>query len=284
MGRRAVGRGIKKAIASRIQGLLDERFDSFYAFKKWVGDAKHPALASTVKNWLPPQTRWRAKPEGAGVRGVDWDEITLPDPATLIEFCDLLDVRADYILFGDGTPGRQQTRPRAELGAELAVYVASEVRQRIASEVPERIAGTIAAENIDSAAILRDAVDTTAEDVRREHALALQNQRAVELSNLVSGLARFRPAETQRKVEQIMEEHESGLAMSRPPGYELRFLRDTGMWRREAFQASVPRMIAWAREGILAPLPRVGLVGVGEPSGNPRGKPPGTGKKRPRRR
>lgn len=123
MARRKHSLASRKAIAIRLQRFVDHHFDSFYAFRKQLNDGGHAALASTVRGWLPPQERWKAKPDGGAVRKVDWDAVVAPDVTPLGEFCDLFKLRADYILFGEGPPFRRQSRDDTDLEHDIAVAV-----------------------------------------------------------------------------------------------------------------------------------------------------------------
>jgi hypothetical protein len=61
------------------------------------------------------------------MRREDWEDVKLPDLATLIELCDLLEIRADYLLFGDGSPYRGQFRDEATLASDLETHVTREL-------------------------------------------------------------------------------------------------------------------------------------------------------------
>ena len=64
------------------------------------------------------------------VRRVDWEAVRLPDTATLMEFCQVLAVNAEYVLFGEGPPYRGQSRDKAELEADLAAELSRRLGER----------------------------------------------------------------------------------------------------------------------------------------------------------
>jgi hypothetical protein len=124
MSRRSHDFRLTKQISIRLQRIIEERFGSLYAFAETLRARGRNALASTVRGWLPPQRAWKSKPNGAGVKPVDGKAVRIPDGTTLIEFCDLLSVRADYILFGEGTPSRDQPRTTTQLADDVAAHIA----------------------------------------------------------------------------------------------------------------------------------------------------------------
>jgi hypothetical protein len=113
----------KQGIAIRLQRLIEEKCGTYYAFRRELEERDRKELASTVRGWLPPQKRWKEKPDGRAMRPVDWKMVKLPDVATLIELCDLLQVRADYLLFGHGSPYRGQSRDDATLEKDLEARI-----------------------------------------------------------------------------------------------------------------------------------------------------------------
>jgi len=178
MARRTVARETKKDIAMRLQRIIDGRswrdppdahLGGFYWFKKWAKQHGHEKLGATAKNWLPPQQLWKKKPNGAAVPGTHWDAIKLPDPATLIEFCELLEVEPGWLLFGLGWDGqpvdepvyRGQQRPNAALEVDLAAYVLRTLRKRGVD------LGTATARDINGKQLLADAVRSVASYAER---------------------------------------------------------------------------------------------------------------------
>jgi hypothetical protein len=140
----------------RIQRIIDERYESYYAFSQALAARGRQALSSTIRGWLPPQNRWRQKPNGQAVRKIDWEAVRIPDGASLMEFCELLSVRADYILFGEGSPSRGQSRDRSSLQQDLAVFVAESLKA-------EGISRWTSAD-IDASGILSDVVASTRQE------------------------------------------------------------------------------------------------------------------------
>lgn len=130
MARRTHDLQLKKAISIRLQRIIEERYESLYAFSQAMEAQGKHALSSTVRGWLPPQRLWKLKPDGRAVRRVDWEAVKIPDGATLIEFCEILSVRADYILLGDGVPSRLQTRAHSELARDVAAHVSESLKAR----------------------------------------------------------------------------------------------------------------------------------------------------------
>jgi hypothetical protein len=130
MARRTHDYRLKRAISIRLQLIIEERFESLYGFSQAMEAQGKTALASTVRGWLPPQKLWKAKPNGRAVRRVDWESVKVPDGATLIEFCEILCVRTDYILLGDGVASRSQTRAHSALELDVAAHVAESLGAR----------------------------------------------------------------------------------------------------------------------------------------------------------
>ncbi len=128
MARRSNDYQLKRNISIRLQLIIEERFGSLYAFSQAMAAQGKKALASTLRGWLPPQRRWKAKPNGAGVRRIDWQSVRIPDGSSLIEFCQLLSLRSDYILLGEGEPSRSQTRVTQQLEQDVAAHVAEALR------------------------------------------------------------------------------------------------------------------------------------------------------------
>jgi hypothetical protein len=124
MPRRSHDYQLKRQISTRLQRIIEERYESLYAFTQVMKSQGRGALASTVRGWLPPQRAWKLKPDGAGVRRIDWKAVRIPDGSTLIEFCNLLSVRADFILLGDGDASRTQSRSSAALESDVAAHIA----------------------------------------------------------------------------------------------------------------------------------------------------------------
>lgn len=175
MGQRTASQKTKKAVSMRLQAIIDERFGNLYQFKKWLRASNAGGLAMTVQRWLPPQAKWRRKPNGEAVSKADWDAIKLPQCATLMEFCDLIGVSADYLLFGLGTPYRSESRTKAELEEDVAVHLQRLALGRVppggAHYLLERL---LARGDIDVAAILNDAAEVLLVDLEEvkkfEHA------------------------------------------------------------------------------------------------------------------
>lgn len=154
-GRRAVPLQLKKAIAGRLQRVIDERFGSFDAFYKWAVAANHQSLADTVHNWLPPQRRWREKPEGAAVQQVDWKSCSTPDYPNLVAFCDLLGVSADFVLMGRGTPGAGATRDRRSLESDLRLDLITRLSDRAVRGAYGQLLADIRVADVDAVALLK---------------------------------------------------------------------------------------------------------------------------------
>ncbi len=154
MSRRPRDHEQTQRIAIRLQRLIEEKFGTYYAFRRQLEERDRKELASTVRGWLPPQKRWKAKPHGSAMRSVDWKVIKLPDVARLIELCDLLDVRADYLLFGQGSPYRGQSRDEATLERDLEARIWRDARY----DVETQLAGTAIAHGarLNTRAILRN--------------------------------------------------------------------------------------------------------------------------------
>lgn len=210
MGRRALSSEerkaleTKKAVAARLQGIVEERCGTLSALKK-----QHPDIASTVKNWLPSQERWKKKPNGRDMSDWEWERVHIPGGVALIEFCNRFEARADYILFGDGAPYRNQDRSKAELVDDLAGRVAYELRQSevIPADEPDG--------SVNGAAILQVAVDAAAR-YARELAAAVQEDgdslavRAVALSSL-----KHAPEDEQRTYRNVLKRHPAQMARTR---------------------------------------------------------------------
>jgi hypothetical protein len=158
MARRTHDYRLKRDISTRLQQIIDERFESLYGFSQAMEAQKKAALASTVRGWLPPQKLWKAKPNGKAVRRVDWEAVKIPDCSTLIEFCDALSVRADYILLGDGTPSRGQSRAKPELEQDIASHLVEALK----ADGYEQWS----ASDVDGAGVLRDAVASAKAEAR----------------------------------------------------------------------------------------------------------------------
>lgn len=124
MARRKQDYRLKRTISIRLQRIIEERYGNFYDFVMAMRAQGRTALASTVRGWLPPQKAWRAKPDGGAVRRTDWEAVKIPDSSGLVEFCEVLSVRADYILLGDGVASRSQSRTHQELKQDIAAYLA----------------------------------------------------------------------------------------------------------------------------------------------------------------
>ena len=175
MARRTHDYRVKRDISTRLQQIIDERFESLYGFSQAMKAQKKAALASTVRGWLPPQGLWKAKPDGKAVRRVDWEAVKIPDCSTLIEFCDALSVRADYILLGDGTPSRGQSRTKLELEQDIAFHLVEALKAAGYEQW--------SASDVDSARVLRDAVVSV-----KEEALIYQQETERRPSRMIAQL------------------------------------------------------------------------------------------------
>lgn len=158
MARRTHDYRLKRDISIRLQRIIEERFKSLYGFSQSMEAQKKAALASTVRGWLPPQKLWKAKPNGKAVRRVDWEAVKIPDCSTLIEFCDALSVRADYVLLGDGTASRGQSRTKPELEKDIASHLVEALK----ADGYEQWS----ASDVDGAGVLRDAVASAKAEAR----------------------------------------------------------------------------------------------------------------------
>jgi hypothetical protein len=208
MARRTHDYRLKRAISTRLQLIIEERFDSLYGFSQAMEGQGKTALASTVRGWLPPQKLWKAKPNGRAVRRVDWEAVKVPDCSTLIEFCDLLSVRTDYILLGEGVASRSQTRELELLEADIAAHLAEALQAQGFSHW--------SAAKVDGAAVLAASV----EDARKEAAFY---NRLVEtapgriaarsglLLDVVGQLARHLPETPEVIAKFLMLSHTSAL-------------------------------------------------------------------------
>ncbi len=128
MARRTQPIARKRSISTRIQLIIEDRYGTLYAFELAMKAQAKTALASTVRGWVPPQRRWKAKPNGRAVRQLDWDAVRIPDGSSLIEFCDLCSVRADHILFGHGEASRGQSRGLHQLASDVAAHISESLR------------------------------------------------------------------------------------------------------------------------------------------------------------
>jgi hypothetical protein len=168
----------------RLQRIIDERFGNFNRFDKAMRAARHSELASTAHGWLPPQDRWRAQPDGSAVRRIDWVAVRSPDPALLIEFCDVLKVRADFVLFGEGAPYRGQLRTNQALEEDLAT--------RILRELPSGISDFAEYGVVNGRRLIEDSVEATVREIRawQDWQTAMWNEinnGAVRVAALYSG-------------------------------------------------------------------------------------------------
>lgn len=153
MARRSHDYRLRRTISIRLQLIIEERFGTLNGFLKAMEAQGKTALASTVRGWLPPQRLWKLKPNGRAVRRIDWEAVKIPDCSTLIEFCDVLSVRADFILLGEGVASRSQTRETKELAQDIAAHLAERLRT-------EGFAHWSAAD-VDGNAVLAEAVTAT---------------------------------------------------------------------------------------------------------------------------
>lgn len=125
----------REQIAGRIQEIIEDCKGTITAFQKWLRQRGEKALAETVRGWIPPASKWSWDRENKAwasqlskrQSAADWEAVKLPGPHPLIRFCNLLNARADHILFGIGTAYRGGTRPPQEIAVELA----AEIRRRL---------------------------------------------------------------------------------------------------------------------------------------------------------
>jgi hypothetical protein len=155
MARRAHDVGLKQEVATRLQGVIDEGFGSLYAFREELKKRRLGAHEGTVRGWLPPQERWKAKPDGKAVRRADWEAIALPDIEVLVKLCRTFGWSADYLLLGEGAPYLAQSRDRKSLEEDLAVAVGREVRNQYPDEPFRPVAEGLLPRLVD--AVLADA-------------------------------------------------------------------------------------------------------------------------------
>jgi len=118
-----------KQVSTRIQRYIDDEWGTFYRFEKQLKKLRKGALASTVRGWLPPQVSWKAKDVSAG----EWAQVRFPDTATLMELCDLFQIRMDYFLFGLEPVFRGQGREPNKLEEDLEAFIWRQVE----SSAPE---------------------------------------------------------------------------------------------------------------------------------------------------
>ncbi len=128
MARRTHDYRLKRDISIRLQLIIEERFGTLYGFLQAMETQGKSALASTVRGWLPPQKLWKLKPNGRAVRRVDWEAVKAPDGSTLIEFCDVLSIRTDYVLLGEGTASRTQSREQRQLAEDVAAHISEALK------------------------------------------------------------------------------------------------------------------------------------------------------------
>jgi hypothetical protein len=128
------GTRTRQAVSSRIQQIIDEGYGNFYRFRRLLEKQGRDDLISTFRGLLPPQLRWKEKPSGAAVRPEDWDAVKLPEAGTLIEFCEITNASPNYLLFGEGSPLRGQTRDARTLEEDFSAAVKREVLERIAKD------------------------------------------------------------------------------------------------------------------------------------------------------
>jgi hypothetical protein len=132
MGRPKRSLTSKRAIATRIQRLIDRHYENFNRFKEDMVRKGRPKLAATAQGWVPPQERWRKDPKrGKGMQRVDWEVLKTPDYDALRPFCDAFGVTADYIYYGKLPKYRRQARSDASLERDLATAVGREIRQHL---------------------------------------------------------------------------------------------------------------------------------------------------------
>ena len=109
----------------------------------------------------------------------------MPDAAGLRDLCEVLGVRSDWLLFGDGPKLRDQARDNTELAADVAAFIVREVaiaiheRERIRSvargvddstDLPQPWATITAADiRVDADALLRSAVQDATEQILHSH-------------------------------------------------------------------------------------------------------------------
>ncbi len=152
-------------IAIRLQHLIENKWGTYYAFRRDLEERGRKELASTVRGWLPPQNRWKEKPDGQAMRSVDWQMVKMPDLARLMELCDLLDVRADYLLFGTGSPYRTQFRDDVTMEKDLEARIWRDAHY----EVETHLAGTAMAHGarLNTRAMLKDVSRWAREDLMK---------------------------------------------------------------------------------------------------------------------
>ena len=232
MSRRTHTTRQKRAIATRLQGIIEERFRTFYRFKVEMRKGGAAELASTVRGWLPPQKAWKAKPDGKALRRLDWEEIRLPNVAPLMQFCDFLKVRADFVLFGTGAPYRGQERDSATLAQKRRCVRRARGTGETASEctaIGRQAAarfgdGLVQADVLNGDEILSQAVELACGEARAWRDWEINVARATQVSHMLELTYKLLPA-TARHV--VPNDDARITAFSREPHVSRYFDRGT---------------------------------------------------------
>jgi hypothetical protein len=74
----------------------------------------------------------------------------VPDCTSLIELCDLLSIRTDYVLLGDGVASRSQSREQANLEQDISAHLSESLTSEGFGHWP--------ASDVNGRSILSDAV------------------------------------------------------------------------------------------------------------------------------
>lgn len=184
----------KQQIAGRIFEIIHAHSGSVTGFRTAAREAGLKELHSNSRFWLPqptPAWRWsRAANKWVAIRGrsaqSDWEAVRIPTGKSLVQFCTFTNASADYILFGEKSAYRGETRQTAELGADLANFVWRRLHDR-GVPIPD------AAPWIRPAALLDAVVDAVQEEIRILARQLAEEEPLIAAINTLSECLRYAP-------------------------------------------------------------------------------------------